>query len=146
MLGAPVPVVFFRIPVARPLNATPLIRATVVATLPDGVVTSPVNAGWLADGRIPVTSVPRATVAADETLAPFPFRNPVKVVAVEPVTLFGPAAPVAPVAPAAPAAPAGPCGPVAPTAPVAPAGPTGPCGPVAPSTPFVPFVPAGPMG
>jgi len=32
-------------PVASPLSATPLIRATVVATLPEGVVTSPVNAG-----------------------------------------------------------------------------------------------------
>jgi len=45
MLGAPVPVVFLRMPVASPLSATPLIRATVVATLPEGVVTSPVNAG-----------------------------------------------------------------------------------------------------
>src|SRR6476619_3253025 len=102
MLGAPVPVVFFRIPVARPLSATPLIRTTVVATLPDGVVTSPVNAGWLVDGRIPVTSVPKATVAADETFVPFAFRNPVRLDDVKAVTLFGPPAPVAPTAPVAP--------------------------------------------
>src|SRR4029078_5364812 len=45
MLGAPVPVVFFRIPVASPLSATPLIRLTVVALRPDEVVTSTVSAG-----------------------------------------------------------------------------------------------------
>jgi len=108
MLGAPVPVVFFRIPVASPLSATPLIRATVVATLPDAVVTSPVSAGWLVDGRIPVTSVPRAIADAAETFAPLPFRKPVRSVAVDVVTLFGPAGPVAPVAPLAPTGPAGP--------------------------------------
>ena len=137
ILGLPVPLVFFRKPVARPLNATPLIRTTVVATVPDAFVTSPVNAGWLVDGRIPVTSVPRATVADDVTFVPFPFRNPERLDDVEPDTLFGPAAPVAPVAPTAP---------VAPVAPIAPAGPTGPCGPTAPSTPFVPAGPVAPVG
>ena len=120
MLGTPVPAVFFRMPVASPLRATPLIRETGVATLPDGVVTSPVSAGWLVDGRMPVTSVPKATEADAEIFAPLAFRKPVRLVAVAAVTLFGPAAPAAPVAP------------VAPSTPFAPAGPVKPCGPIGP--------------
>lgn len=108
MLGAPVPEVFLRIPVASPLSATPLIFPTVVATLPDDVVTSPVSAGWLVEGRIPVTSVARAIAAAAETVEPSPFRKPVRLVVVAVVTLFGPAGPVAPIEPVAPAGPAGP--------------------------------------
>jgi hypothetical protein len=52
--------------------------------------------------------VPRAIADAAETFAPLPFRKPVRSVAVDVVTLFGPAGPVAPVAPLAPTGPAGP--------------------------------------
>ena len=45
MLGTPVPVVFFRIPVVNPANEVPLIFTTVTATEPDPLaVASPVRA------------------------------------------------------------------------------------------------------
>ena len=53
MLGTPVDVVFFRMPVASPASEVPLIRPTVIARDPAVLVTSPVWAGSAAVGRLP---------------------------------------------------------------------------------------------
>jgi hypothetical protein len=74
--GAPVVVVFFRMPVARPARDTPLIFPTVVETVLTVLVTSPVSAGIRAVGRVPLlmfvaTVVSVVAEAANETLFVF---------------------------------------------------------------------------
>ena len=74
MLGTPVPVVFFRMPVASPANDVPLIFTT-VAALAD-VVTSPVSAARLYVPAV-LTSVESVVRAAcvSAPLEPMPVRN-----------------------------------------------------------------------
>ena len=71
ILGTPVVVVFFNIPVANPANDVPLIFPTVVAKLPVPVpVTSPVKVIVWSPVLVPLTVVSAETVNVFEVVPP----------------------------------------------------------------------------